>query len=135
MTAAVVAGPDDRLHEPASGPPHEFLPQKNAVRESNGPVTPGPRLARASQFASSSSQLLGPSSAFTGSTRHDPHELVYSRPFGSIWSGPPGCVPSMNHDVVTARVHGPGAPPVHASMVALTTPFGALNLASGQPFV
>ena len=41
----------------------------------------------------------------------------------------------MNQAVVVALVHGPGAPPVHASMVALTTPFGGLNVVTGQPFV
>ena len=43
----------------------------------------------------------------------------------------PGCVPAMNHSVVVSRVHGPGLPPVHASIVAWTTPFGRENVAIG----
>ena len=45
----------------------------------------------------------------------------------------PGWVPSMNHSDVVARVHGPGLPPVHASIVARTTPFGPLELGDRQP--
>jgi len=41
----------------------------------------------------------------------------------------------MNHSDVVSRVHGPGLPPVHASMVARTTPPGRLNEVTGQPFV
>src|SRR5437870_1085563 len=54
-------------------------------------------------------------------------------PGGSTWRGPPGCVPSMNHSVRVSRVHGPGAPPDQASIVALTTPGGGDGkLATGQ---
>jgi len=41
----------------------------------------------------------------------------------------------MNHSVIVARVHGPGLPPDQRSIVARTTPFGALNWATGHFFV
>jgi len=37
----------------------------------------------------------------------------------------------MNHSLVVSRVHGPGAPPVQASIRARTMPVGRLKLATG----
>jgi hypothetical protein len=60
---------------------------------------------------------------------------VYIRPSGSIAFLAPGCVPAMNQAVVLALVHGPGLPPVQASMVALTRPdFGRVKFVTGQDF-
>src|SRR6185503_20191580 len=77
------------------------------------------------------SQDLGPSSAATGLTRQPPQDRVYSSPGSSTAFRPPGWVPLMNHSTFVSRVHGPGAPPVHASILARTTPLGGLNVASG----
>jgi hypothetical protein len=41
----------------------------------------------------------------------------------------------MNHSVVVSRVHGPGLPPVHASILARTTPPGRENEVTGQPLL
>ena len=40
----------------------------------------------------------------------------------------------MKSSLVVARVHGPGRPPVHASIVADTRPPGRLKSVTGQPF-
>ena len=48
---------------------------------------------------------------------------------------PPGCVPARNSSRVVSRVHGPGLPPDHASMRAVTMPLGSRNRATGSPFV
>src|SRR5882672_10758692 len=41
----------------------------------------------------------------------------------------------MNHSLIRARVHGPGLPPDHLSIEALTTPLGRRNVETGQFWV
>ena len=87
--------------------------------------------ARASP-ATSARQARGPSSALTGSTRQPPHIPRYSSPSSSTAPRRPGCVPAMNHSLTVSRVHGPGRPPVHASIRLETTSSGRLNVVTGQ---
>src|SRR3954462_4693346 len=96
-----------------------------------------PDWARCAQFLSAPSHAAGAPlfSACVGSTAPPPHVCSEIFPAGSIWLLPPGWVPLMNHSLMVLRVHGPGLPPLYASMVASTNPLGRWKSVTGQPFV
>src|SRR5207247_6468327 len=116
---------------PAVGPPRVCRPNRCAVDVCPGPTRPAPRPARDIQFRMSGSHDDGPGSALTRSTAHVPQAWVYISPASSIAFLAPGWVPEMKYSVVVCRVHGPGFPPVKASILAFTTPLGLWNEAIG----